>query len=394
MLLNKARLLTPGPTPLPEQVRLALAKDAVHHREHAFSALRLKVEDQLKVLFGTSEPVLPLASSGTGAMTAAVDSLFAPGDKVIVINAGKFGERWSMIARARGLQVVELCYEWGLAANPEDIEACLEENRDARGLFVQLSETSTGVLHPVKDIAAKLKNTGVMLIVDGISGVGICPCPMDEWGIDCLVTGSQKGLMLPPGLAFIALSERAWKAAEKTRGSFYFNLPKERANLAKGQTNFTTPVNLIQGLDAAMDLLLGEGLDTLYRKQWALTMLCRRSIQAMGLIPFARRNYTWGLTSVLLPDAVSGARVQADCTQNWGITISGGQDTLKGRIVRVAHMGWIDWSDVVAALYALNRSIIDNGGFCGSHDFLEQGLASYRAALEGEPGVEPVLVHN
>ena len=356
MLLNKARLLTPGPTPLPEQVRLALAKDAVHHREHAFSDLLLKVEEQLKVLFGTSEPVLPLASSGTGAMTAAVDSLFAPGDKVIVINAGKFGERWSMIARARGLQVVDL--------------------------------------HPVKDIAAKLKNTGVMLIVDGISGVGICPCPMDEWGIDCLVTGSQKGLMLPPGLAFIALSERAWKAAEKTRGSFYFNLPKERANLAKGQTNFTTPVNLIQGLDAAMDLLLGEGLDTLYRKQWALTMLCRRSIQAMGLIPYARRNYTWGLTSVLLPDAVSGARVQADCTQNWGITISGGQDTLKGRIVRVAHMGWIDWSDVVAALYALNRSIIDNGGFCGSHDFLEQGLASYRAALEGEPGVEPVLVHN
>ena len=164
MLLNKARLLTPGPTPLPEQVRLALAKDAVHHREHAFSDLLLKVEEQLKVLFGTSEPVLPLASSGTGAMTAAVDSLFAPGDKVIVINAGKFGERWSMIARARGLQVVELCYEWGLAANPEDIEACLEENRDARGLFVQLSETSTGVLHPVKDIAAKLKNTGVMLI--------------------------------------------------------------------------------------------------------------------------------------------------------------------------------------------------------------------------------------
>ena len=164
MLLNKARLLTPGPTPLPEQVRLALAKDAVHHREHAFSDLLLKVEEQLKVLFGTSEPVLPLASSGTGAMTAAVDSLFAPGDKVIVINAGKFGERWSMIARARGLQVVELCYEWGLAANPEDIEACLEENRDARGLFVQLSETSTGVLHPVKDIAAKLKNTGVMLM--------------------------------------------------------------------------------------------------------------------------------------------------------------------------------------------------------------------------------------
>ena len=394
MLLNKARLLTPGPTPLPEQVRLALAKDAVHHRERNFSALLLKVEEQLKVLFGTQEPVLPLASSGTGAMTAAVDSLFSPGDKVIVINAGKFGERWSLIARARGLQVVELCYEWGLAANPEDIETCLEENRDARGLLVQLSETSTGVLHPVQDIAAKLKNSGVLLVVDGISGVGICPCPMDEWGIDCLLTGSQKGLMLPPGLAFIALSARAWKVAEKTRGSFYFNLPKERASLAKGQTNFTTPVNLIQGLDAAMDLILADGLDVLYRKQWALTMLCRRGIQAMGLVPFARRNYTWGLTSVLLPDAVSGASVQADCTQKWGVTISGGQDTLKGRIVRVAHMGWIDWADVTAALYALNRSLIDNGAFCGSHAFLEQGLASYRAALAGEPGVEPDIVHN
>lgn len=394
MLLNKARLLTPGPTPIPEQVRLALAKDIVHHRERNFVDLLLKVEEQLKVLFGTEQPVLPLASSGTGAMTAAVDSLFTPGDKVIVVNAGKFGERWSEIARARGLQVVELSYEWGLPVNPEDVAMCLEENRDARGLLVQLSETSTGVLHPVKDVAAKLKNTGVLLVVDGISGVGISPCPMDEWGIDCLVTGSQKGLMLPPGLSFIALSARAWKVAEQTRGSYYFNLPRERASLARGQTHFTSPVNLIQGLSAAMDLLLADGLEAVYRKQWALTMLCRRAILAMGLTPFARTNYTWGLTSVLLPDAVSGARVLADCTSKYGITISGGQDMLKGRIVRLAHMGWIDWADVTAALYALNRGIIENGGFCGSHDFLEQGLASYRAALEGEPGVEPVLVHN
>ena len=386
MLLNKARLLTPGPTPLPEQVRLALAKDAVHHREHAFSDLLLKVEEQLKVLFGTSEPVLPLASSGTGAMTAAVDSLFAPGDKVIVINAGKFGERWSMIARARGLQVVELCYEWGLAANPEDIEACLEENRDARGLFVQLSETSTGVLHPVKDIAAKLKNTGVMLIVDGISGVGICPCPMDEWGIDCLVTGSQKGLMLPPGLAFIALSERAWKAAEKNRGSFYFNLPKERANLAKGQTNFTTPVNLIQGLDAAMDLLLGEGLDTLYRKQWALTCMVRTGALALDLPLFAPTHYAWGVTSIMLPAGVDGDKLLKVAADECGIVFAGGQDHYKGRMVRFGHMGWVDWADALAGLHALAHGLRASGGFSASRDYLETALSAYHRALDVEPG--------
>lgn len=392
MLLNKARLLTPGPTPLPEEVRLALSRDMIHHREQGFCELVRKCQEQLQILFGTKEPVLCLSSSGTGAMCAAVDNLFAPGDKVLVVNAGKFGERWGKIAAKNGLQVIELNYEWGLAANPEDVEAALADNRDAKGLLIQLSETSTGVLHPIREIAEKVKGTGVLLVVDGISGVGVSPCPMDEWGIDCLVTGSQKGLMLPPGLSFIALSQRAWAACGD--GSFYFNLKKEREKLAQGQTSFTSPVNLMVGLSAALDLLLSEGLDALYRKQWALTQLCRRSVEAMGLTPLARTNYAWGLTSVLLPDAVAGSRVIADCHEKYGVTISGGQDTLKGRIVRLAHMGWIDWADVTAGLYALNRAIVDNGGFSGSHDFLEQGLASYRAALEGEIGVEPKPLHN
>lgn len=394
MLLNKNRLLTPGPTPIPEEVRLALARDMVHHRKKAFHDTLVKVEEQLKTLFGTEQTVVPLSSSGTGGMVAAVDNLFRPGDTVIVINAGKFGERWGKICRARGLTVVELEYEWGCAANPEDIEACLEEHKQVKGLLVQLSETSTGVLHPVRGIGEKLRGRDVLYVVDGISGVGISPCPMDEWGIDCLVTGSQKGLMVPPGLAFVALSERAWKVAGEVGGSFYFNLPAEKKKLAQGQTNFTSPVNLIEGLSVSLDMILGEGLDAVYRKQWALTQLCRRSITAMGLTPFAKTNYTWGLTAVLLPSAVAGSLVIEECLTRWGVTVSGGQDALKGRIVRLAHMGWTDWADVVAGLYALNRAIVDNGGFSGSHDFLEQGLASYSAALEVEPGVEPARVHN
>ncbi len=394
-ILNKARLLTPGPTPLPEEVRLSLAQDMIHHRKSDFHAIMHECQKGLQTLFGTAQPVLPLSCSGSGAMTAAVYSLFSPGEKVLVINAGKFGERWGKICAARGLEVVEMDVEWGLAASPEDVEHVLDENPDVRGLFVQLSETSTGVLHPVREIGAKLAGRDVLYVVDGVSGVSLSPCPMDEWGIDCLVTGSQKGLMLPPGLALLALSERAWERCESTvPGCFYFNLPAERKKLAKGETNFTSPVNLIQGLKTSLELLLHDGLDAVYRKQWALTQLCRRSVQAMGLTPFARTNYTWGLTSVLLPDGVDGARIVAECAEKYGAYLAGGQDALKGRIVRVAHMGWLDWADLLAGLYALNRSIIDNGGFCGAHDFLEQGMASYRAALEGEIGVEPPYLHD
>lgn len=393
-MLNKARLLTPGPTAIPDEVRLALAQPMIHHRKAAFHSLMLECEEKLQTLFGTSQPVLPLSCSGSGAMTAAVYSLFAPGDKVLVIDAGKFGERWGKICEARGLEVVTLSVDWGLAVSPEDVEQKLHEEPGIKGVFVQLSETSTGVLHPVQEIAAKMAGTDALLIVDGVSGVTLSPCPMDEWGIDCLVTGSQKGLMLPPGLAFLALSERAWKRCLPDPGCFYFNLPSERKKLEKGETNFTSPVNLIQGLKVSLDILLEDGLDAHFHKQWALTQLVRRSVRAMGLAPFVARNYTWGLTSILVPDGIDGTKVVKDCAEKHGVFLAGGQDFLKGRIVRLAHMGWADWSDLLAGLYALHRSVIDNGGFSGSHDFLEQGMASYRAAMEGETGKEPVDMHD
>ena len=270
-MFNKPRLLTPGPTPLPERVRLALAQDMIHHRKPGFKKILLETETMLQKLFGTEQPVLPLSCSGTGAMTAAVHGLFLPGETVIVVNGGKFGERWSKIAAVRGLKVVEIDVAWGQAVTPAQVEQALREHPEAKGVFMQVCETSTAAQHPVEAIARLTRTREVLLVADGISAVGISPCPMDAWGIDCLLTGSQKGLMVPPGMALMALSARAWKRAESIPVScFYFNLAGERDNLLKGQGLFTSPVNLIVGLHESLSMLFEEGgLDALYRKQWA-----------------------------------------------------------------------------------------------------------------------------
>lgn len=393
-MLNKTRLLTPGPTPLPEQVRLALAQDMIHHRKSDFMNVMQRVQGNLRTLFGTEQIVLPLGCSGTGAMTAAVYSLFTPGERVLVVNGGKFGERWRDIARMRDLDVITIDVEWGQAVDPAAVIAALDADPAIRGVFIQLSETSTGVLHPVQEIAAVTRQRDLLLVVDGVSAVSISPCPMDEWGIDCLVTGSQKGLMLPPGLALLALSARAWKRAEElTPGCFYFNLPKERDKVLKGQTLFTSPINLIVGLDVSLNMLLKDGLEAVYRKQWALTMLARTALEVMGLELFARDHFTWGITSVRLPEGVDGVQVVRLAAEKYGVMMAGGQDKLKGRIVRVGHMGWVDWSDVTAGLYALNRCLASVGGYSGARDYLEQGLDAYERALEVTPGT-PVLRHH
>lgn len=197
-MLNKPRLLTPGPTHLPEEVRLALGRDMIHHRKDTFVRLMRRVQTQMQTLFATRQPVLPLSCSGTGAMQAAVDNLFAPGDKVLVVEGGKFGQRWTQIAEKNRLQVQRLEVQRGRAVNPDQVQAALNQHPDLRGVLVQYSETSTGVLHPIRDLGQITANNRVLLVVDGISGVGISPCPMDDWHIDCLLTGSQKGLMLPP----------------------------------------------------------------------------------------------------------------------------------------------------------------------------------------------------
>ena len=391
-MLQQQRLLTPGPTPIPAEVRLAMAGEMLHHRKADFQEVLHKLRGQMQTLFVTSQPVLPLSCSGTGAMTAAIFCLFAPGERVLVAEAGAFGERWRQIAASRGLNVISLSADWGQSIDPEAVKHILDEQPDIRGVLVQLSETSTGVLHPVEEIAKFTRQRDLLLVVDGVSAVGISPCPMDAWGIDCLITGSQKGLMCPPGLALIALSQRAWeKAATVPEGCFYFNLIKERENLEKNQTHFTSPVSLLLGLQASLDRMLSYGLETVYRKQWALTMMARTGIQALGLRAFAPTRYTWGLTSVSLPVGVDGAELLRHMARDYGVIMAGGQGRLKGRIVRIGHMGWVDWADLAAGLHALAETLRACNGYTAARDYLENALSAYRAALAGPPGVEPDL---
>ena len=382
-MLTKPRLLTPGPTPLPERVRLAMARDMIHHRTSEFMGIMERVQTGLRRLFGTAQPVLPLASSGTGAMSAAVSTLFRPGEKLLVVEGGKFGERWTEICRAYGMTPVVLSVPWGETVTPEAVAAALDADPAISGVLIQHSETSTGAQHPVESVARVTRSRPVLLVVDGISAVSITPCPMDAWGIDCLLTGSQKGLMLPPGLSLIALSERAWtKAKDVPVRDYYFDLHKERKNSLSGQSAYTIPVNLIIGLDESLRMFEEIGLDAVYRKQWALTMLVRTGVEALGLELFVKRHFAWGVTSILLPEGVEAAPLLAHAAERYGVVMAAGQDGLKNRMVRIGHMGWLDYGDLAVGLHALAGSFTHCGGYLGSRNYLEQALRAYWAALE------------
>ena len=382
-MLTKNRLLTPGPTQLPERVRFAMARDMIHHRKSEFCAIAKECGEKMRAAFGTEQPVLTLAASGTGAMVAAVTNLFAPGEEVIVLEAGKFAERWTRIAKSRGLVTHVVSIPWGEAAVPELLRTALAEHPGAKGVLAQLSETSTGVMHPVRELAEVTRNTDTLMVVDGISGVMIAPCPMDEWGIDCLVTGSQKGVMLPPGLAFIALSERAWKKAETvTPGCFYFDLVKERKQHASGQTCFTPPVSLIVGLRESLAMFEEFGLENMYRKQWALTAMARAGLAAIGLPLFAKTHFAWGLTSALAPDGMDAGKIISRAAKEYGVILAGGQDHMKGRMIRMAHMGWVDWADVMSGLVAVAQGVVAEGGVLADGNFMAPALDAYHDALK------------
>ncbi|MDR1359450.1 MAG: alanine--glyoxylate aminotransferase family protein [Deltaproteobacteria bacterium] len=386
-MLTKPRLLTPGPTLLPERIRLAMARDMLHHRTAAFIELMREVQAGLRLLFDAEDVVLPLASSGTGAMTAAVCALFAPGEKVLVVDGGKFGERWTKICRTQGLSPVVLSVPWGEAVSPSAVAEALDQDSGISGVLIQHAETSTGVQHPVEAVAAITRSRPVLLVVDGVSAVSITPCPMSRWGLDCLLTGSQKGLMLPPGLALISLSRRAWDKAESVPPrNFYFDLRNERAYCLQGQSAFTLPVSLLVGLAESLRLFAEVGLSTVYRKQWAMTALVRRGVAAMGLELFVKEHFAWGVTSILLPEGMASGPLLAHAAERYGVVMAAGQDAFKDRMVRMGHMGWLDYADLLAGLHALAGSFTFCGGYSGGRNYLEQAMEAYWAALdEGAP---------
>jgi aspartate aminotransferase-like enzyme len=353
----KQYLLSPGPTPIPNEVALAMSKTMIHHRTPEFNKIFEEARGRLRTLFGTKSDVIMLASSGTGAMEAAVANLFSPGDKVLVINGGKFGERWLNIAEAFGLTVLEIKVEWGKPVKVEQVERQLKSNSDLQGILIQASETSTTTLHPVKEIANLTRN-GPLLLVDGVTAVGVLPVPLDSWGIDVLVTGSQKALMLPPGLAFIALSDRAWEKTKKAKlPRFYFDLTLERKNQQKGSGAFTPAVSLIFGLRASLDMMAREGFDRVYSRHERMARATRAAATALGLKLLAPESPSPAATGVFLPDGLDGEAVLDYVRDKMGITLAEGQDQLKGKIIRIAHVGYMGAFDVITAVAALEMAL-------------------------------------
>jgi aspartate aminotransferase-like enzyme len=354
----KSFLLAPGPTPVPPEVLAAMSLPIIHHRTPQFAAVLAEVQDGLRQLFGTREDVLVLASSGTGAMEAAVTNLCSPGDEVVFVNGGKFGERWGKIAAAYGVVAHEVVVEWGRAVRPEAVAAALDAHPRTRVVYVQASETSTCALHPVPEIARITRARDVLLVVDGITAVGALDLPMDRIGIDVLMTGSQKGLMLPPGLACIALSPRAWAAVQRaTLPRFYFDLARERKGVAERSTAWTPAISLVQGLRVALAMLQAEGLANVYARHARLARATRAGVTALGLRLLSPDSPSPAGTAIVLPDGIDGTAMFRYLRDAMRVTFAGGQDRLKGKIIRFSHLGYVGSFDVVTGLAALELAL-------------------------------------
>lgn len=349
----KYRLLSPGPTPVPERVLTAMANPIWHHRTPAFEATFQHCRDGLQWLFQTKQEVLTLSCSGTGAFEAAYQSLLSPGDTVITIAGGKFGERWGNMAKAFGMQAVVVDCPWGEAISIEAVRAALEAHPDAKAVVVCASETSTGVRHPYEAIAALVKQRPhTLMMVDAITALGVWDMSPERDGIDVLVTGSQKALMLPPGLAFITLSDKAWAAADAAKNQrYYFDLKKERKNQKLNQTSYTPAVSLIEGLHESLKMMQEEGLPEMFARHARLARATRAGVQALGLELFAKVPAD-SVTSVLQPASLKPDAVYKGLMQRANLTIAGGQDAVKGKIFRVAHLGYYDELDIITVLAA------------------------------------------
>jgi len=380
--MKKRYLLAPGPTPVPENTLLAMAQPMIHHRTPQFSAIFAEAKDDLKYIFQTKQDVLILAASGTGAMEGSVTNLLSPGDEVLVINGGKFGERWGKIAEAYGLKAHWLNVEWGKAVDAQEVKKSMDTNPKIKAVLMQASETSTTAAHPVKEIAELTRNRqDCVLIVDGITSVGVFPTPMDEWGIDVLVSGSQKAFMLPPGLAFAALSEKAWKFMETAKcPRFYFDFKKERKNLKINTTAYTPAASLIIGLRDALKMLKEEGLENVFARHNRLARATRAAVKAMGLKPLASDSPSDAATGAYVPDTIDGEKFVKYLRDDMGVTMAGGQDHLKGKIIRIAHLGYVDTFDIIIAISSIEMAL---GKFGHKVEFGKGVAAAQEILMEG-----------
>jgi aspartate aminotransferase-like enzyme len=377
--VRKIRLLTPGPTPVPERIALAMAQPILHHRAPEFEAVFARCREGLRWIFQTRHDVLTFSSSGTGAMEGAVVNFLRRGEKALVVDAGKFGERWWKILRAYGVEPVVLKVEWGRAVDPDEVRRALDREPSARAVFLQANESATGVAHPVREVAEVTRGREVLCVVDAVSALGAMDLPFDAWGIDIMVSGSQKALMLPPGLAFAAASEKAWRfngAADLPR--FYFDWKRERDAQKKDQTAFTPAISLMLGLDESFRMLREEGgLEAVFARHARLARAARAGAQAMGLQLYAERPSN-AMTVVRAPDGVDSEQLVDWLFQNEGLKLVGGQDQAKGKIFRIAHLGYFDGYDIVTVIAGVEKGLRALGWRCEPG----RGTAAAVAALE------------
>jgi aspartate aminotransferase-like enzyme len=362
---DKLMLMIPGPTPVPEQVLLAMAKHPIGHRSGDFSKIMAEVTQALKWLHQTQNDVLILAASGTGAMEAGIINFLSPGDRVLVGNNGKFGERWEQLPKAYGLQVDTITAEWGQPLDPEQFREKLEADTEKtiKAVIVTHSETSTGVLNDLETINRHVKAHGeALIIVDTVTSLGATNVPVDEWGLDVVASGSQKGYMIPPGLGFVAVSERAWQAyAQAKLPRFYFDLGKCRKDGAKNSTPFTPPVNLFFALQAALRMMQAEGLESIFARHQRQMNATRAAIQALGLPLFAPAGASSPAITAVMPDRVDAEQIRSTMRKRYDIALAGGQDHLKGKIFRIGHLGFVSDRDILSAISALEATLQELG---------------------------------
>ena len=362
MHIRKQRLLTPGPTPLYPKALHAMMGSDIHHRTEDFRKLYVAVLADLKEVLGVSGDVLTLVASGTGAMDASVSNFFSRGDKVIVCSAGKFGERWAEIAKAYGLDAIVLTEEYGQVVSAQRVAETLSQNPGVKGVFVQASETSTGAQHDIKGMADAIRSTDALFVVDAITGMGTMPLDIDGWGLDIVVGGSQKSFMIPPGLAFITVSAKAWARADSSDlPKYYFNLKKEKKSAAGGESSWTPNTSHLLALAEALKYIKSIGMDKLVENAQQLARATREAAKALGLELFAPGSPSGSVTAIRAPKGMDSSVIVKEFRNRFGSIIANGQGTMKGQIFRIAHLGYFDFSDLFAMVAQLEIILAANG---------------------------------
>jgi aspartate aminotransferase-like enzyme len=360
--MRKNYLLTPGPTPLPPLVCEAMARPIIHHRTPQFQAILKEAHEGLKSIFQTSYEVFILSSSGTGAMEATIANILSAGDTALCIQGGKFGERWTEICKSYGVAAEVIDVKWGEAVDPQEVQKRLKANPKIKAVCATLCETSTGVVNDIKALGMVVKDTAAILVVDAISGLGAIDLKTDAWYCDMVVSGSQKGLMLPPGLGFVSVGPKAWKLIEVAKSPrYYFDLRKAKKAYEKTDTPFTPAISLVVALNEALKMMKQDGLENIFIRHRKLADAARAAMKALGLKLFAPAAGSDVVTAVCVPEGIDGEKLVKVMRDTYGVTIAGGQDELKGKVFRIAHMGYIEEFDIILGISCVEKVLHQMG---------------------------------